>query len=294
MSQDASNNQSPGPTLCAPSLNLSCFACCPPLRPAVYDHADHVGSLTRLLRENTAAFGAGLLPQRPEVGFFCAGLGFVNSARAQVGCLLHPARNQGRDLRHLTGYGDKCRRETCAQARCFARLSPEAAAHLLELCQGMDSFVFSSPRLNPVRRLLAWGPEVAGAAAGLGAGRSTLEGWAWLARGDPGLGWLLGRLLEVAGPGLLARPGLALGLEAAAASLRRALEPLPPVGGGQALAELCDQDQARFWRALTGLPRARPAWLENWRQVLAGMLILLAQQAGAHDNEVMSFITNKE
>ncbi|MEW5911792.1 MAG: hypothetical protein AB1814_04505 [Thermodesulfobacteriota bacterium] len=258
--------------LCAPGLGLSCFACCPPIRPAGYDHADHQGSLRRLLADNTAAISQGRLPNAPIIGYWCPGLGCLDWAGRQVGCLLHPARHDGQDRRGPTGYAAKCSRESCAPARAFARLSAEAQAMLIAPCAGMDSFAFSSPRLNPVLRLLAFGPMVAAAAAGLRPGLEDLRGWDWLWRAENAQGWLLGRALEQWGARALAEPGLAQRLAAAAARLAQALGPCPPLETGQALKELADEWEARCWRGLTGRRRARPAELARWRGLAAQQL----------------------
>ena len=94
--------------------------------------------------KNRAAYAAGRLPRKPMLGFWCDGLGFLGQGERKAGCLFHPARNQGRDLRELTGYGAKCRREWCLEARAFARLSAAEQDCLLDLCQDMDSFFFSA------------------------------------------------------------------------------------------------------------------------------------------------------
>ncbi|RJX29943.1 MAG: hypothetical protein C4525_13785 [Desulfarculus sp.] len=254
-------------SLCAPGQGLSCFACCPPIRPAGYDHAAHQGSLRRLLADNTAAVSQGRMPG-PITGFWCPGLGFLDRAGRQVGCLLHPARHQGQDLRGPTGYAAKCGRESCAPARAFAELTPAAREALLAPCAGMDSFAFSSPRLNPVMRLLAFGPKVAAAAAGLRPSLETLRGWAWLWRAEEAMGWLLGRALGSWGAGALAEPGLNERLAQAAGRLAQALGPSPPLDPGQALEELAHEWEARCWRTLAGRRRARPAELARWRALV--------------------------
>ncbi len=144
--------------LCRPTPDLSCFRCCPPIRPSGYDHLDHKPEITRQLIENTADFRAGRLGGA-IVGFSCWGLGFIDAGRKLVGCLLHPALNR-EDLRSLTGYRDKCEREVCPQHSLFSRLNKPVRQTLLEPLSGMDSFSFSSPGANPLWNLLLWGPEV--------------------------------------------------------------------------------------------------------------------------------------
>ena len=145
-------------TLCRPSPDLSCFRCCPPIRPAGYDHLDYRAEITRRLIENTDDYEAGRLGG-PITGFWCWGLGLVDPRRKVAGCLLHPARNS-EDLRVLTGYRDKCRRETCPQNDIFQALGEPVQKHLLGLVSGLDSFGFSSPRANPLWNLLLWGERV--------------------------------------------------------------------------------------------------------------------------------------
>lgn len=74
--------------------------------------------------------------------------------------MLHPAQNQGEDLRHLVGYDAKCRRESCRPARVFAQLSRAAQAFWLEPASGLNSFYFSSRRANPLFHILSWGAKV--------------------------------------------------------------------------------------------------------------------------------------
>lgn len=92
-------------TLCVPDARRSCFACCPPIRPAGYEHIQYRNMVMRMLRENTrdfAAGGGGLI-----TGFSCWALGYLDEDFRQVGCLLHPARNHGQDLRYRVGYEEK-------------------------------------------------------------------------------------------------------------------------------------------------------------------------------------------
>ncbi len=258
-----------GLLLCAPKPGLSCFACCPPIRPAGYDHAEHEPSLRRLLAENTAVFHEQGPPTRAMTGYWCPGLGFLDPAGKTVGCLLHPARHDGRDLRGPTGYQEKCERESCPPARAFAALAAAEREALMALCVGLDSFAYSSPRLNPVMRLLAFGPEVAATAARLGpASRDELLAWDWLEQADAALGWLLARRLGEWGEAALAGPDLAGRLDQAAQRLRQRLGPPPPMEQGEALGGLCDEWEARAWRALSGRKRARPAELARWRELV--------------------------
>jgi hypothetical protein len=149
-----------GPSLCAPDRDKTCFACCPPIRPAGYDHVDHRAAVARMLRENTASFrtrGDGVSPIR---GYSCWALGYLGSGYRLIGCLLHPAQNGGLDLRHRVDFGDKCRRETCPEARVFDGLTPDAKRTWLCLAEGLDAFTYSSRKHNPLFNIMGWGREV--------------------------------------------------------------------------------------------------------------------------------------
>ncbi|MBU2552615.1 MAG: hypothetical protein KKB20_29650 [Proteobacteria bacterium] len=203
--------------LCRPDEVRTCFGCCPPIRPAAYDHTDHRPALERQFQENARLVESRI--DRPAVinGLSCWGLGFLDPDRTRVGCLLHPAHRAGRDLRGLTGYGDKCRRELCREAEIFARLPADQASLVLGPARGLDAFAYSSRSYNPVFRLLRWGPAVIAGLAALEPGGLTPESyrtrWSVLDR-DLGPGrdgyaveTLLGRLslAELARPEFLAR-----------------------------------------------------------------------------------------
>ena len=145
------------PTLCMPDAEKSCFACCPPIRPAGYEHIRFEGSVRRMLRDNTREFPRTGGRTRPIIGFSCWALGYVSGYSGRVGCLLHPARNGGVDLRYRVEYGGKCAREHCPGAVTFAGLPVEVRRFWLRLTGGMNSFAYSSPTLNPLFRLTGWG-----------------------------------------------------------------------------------------------------------------------------------------
>ena len=147
-------------SLCAPTAGLTCFGCCPPIRPARYDHLDFVGSLKREFLENRRRYLEEGPRYRPIVGYHCWALGFLDSQGRRIGCLLHPYMNNGQDLRFLIDYGNKCRRENCLPARMYARLPLEGQRFWLPLAEGLNAFHFSSHRANPLFHLLLWGPEV--------------------------------------------------------------------------------------------------------------------------------------
>jgi hypothetical protein len=144
-------------TLCRPDDQKSCFACCPPIRPAGYDHRVHKNIIMRVLRENTASFDKGDDRIVPITGFSCWALGYLDEAYHRVGCLLHPSRNGGLDLRYRVDYGNKCARETCPEAKVFDALTLREKKFWLQLADGFDSFDYSSRKINPLFNLMGWG-----------------------------------------------------------------------------------------------------------------------------------------
>jgi len=113
-----------------------------------------------MLRENTAGYDPKERCVSPIVGFSCWALAYVDPGYRRVGCLLHPARNGGADLRYRVGYGEKCRRETCTEVRIFLKARVPARLFWLQLTAGLDSFAYSSRRENPLFHLLGWGSEI--------------------------------------------------------------------------------------------------------------------------------------
>lgn len=152
-------------TLCSPDDEKTCFACCPPIRPADYEHQQYRNIIRRILRENTRQFDNKDDRVVPITGFSCWALGYLDKGYKRIGCLLHPSRNAGLDLRHRVDYGEKCRRETCPEAKVFSRLKIEAQTFWLQLADGLDSFAYSSPSLNPLFDLMGWGEDLLGLVA---------------------------------------------------------------------------------------------------------------------------------
>ncbi len=153
----AVNSAGPNATLCMPDREKSCFACCPPIRPAGYEHVQHKHIVRKILLENTAQFASRKGTAGAIAGFSCWALGYLDRRYRQVGCLLHPARHQGSDERNRTGFGEKCRRETCPEAGAFLELSPVVQQKWLGLAAGLDAFSYSSRKMNPMWTLLGWG-----------------------------------------------------------------------------------------------------------------------------------------
>jgi hypothetical protein len=144
-------------SLCSPDPQKSCFACCPPIRPAGYDHRLYKNMIKRVLRENTAAFDQRNDRIVPITGFSCWALGYLDEAYQRVGCLLHPFRHGGSDLRYRVDYGNKCARETCPEAKVFDALTIREREFWLGLADGFDSFDYSSRKVNPLFNLMGWG-----------------------------------------------------------------------------------------------------------------------------------------
>lgn len=144
-------------TLCFPDGRKTCFACCPPIRPATYEHIQFKNMIRRVLRENTASFDRQDRSVIPIRGYSCWALGYLDRTCKTIGCLVHPALNRGVDLRFRIAYGDKCRRESCPEALIFSRLDAREKTFWLRLADGLDSFSYSSRKANPLLDLLGWG-----------------------------------------------------------------------------------------------------------------------------------------
>ena len=90
----------------------------------------------------------------------CWALGYLDKECKLIGCLLHPGRNRGKDLRYRVGFGEKCSREICPEAREFLKLEKEPRRFWLQLTDGLDSFSYSSRKVNPLFKMLGWGAEL--------------------------------------------------------------------------------------------------------------------------------------
>jgi hypothetical protein len=114
--------------LCQPDIHKSCGACC-----GLYNYADSTKEslVTRLRRrtdlfQKTATCPDGVREfsemvvysedqtKLYEVIYCCEYLGFIDDVEKKVGCLLHPERSNGIDLRDASFYGKKlCEGHLC-------------------------------------------------------------------------------------------------------------------------------------------------------------------------------------
>lgn len=135
--------------LCQPDGGKSCAACC-----GIYNYADSSReALAARLRARTERFrrevrGPGDLAdfsrrtreaedqaKRFEVIHCCEYAGFLDDDERRVGCLLHPARNGGADLRGVSFYGrELCEGHLCPSYHFLGR------AEKLALIDGMDDW----------------------------------------------------------------------------------------------------------------------------------------------------------
>lgn len=148
-----------------PGDGRSCFFCCPPIRPPDYDPLKIQDKLIEIFEYNTKNLKQNLNAPFEIYGDNCWGLGFLDNKKTMVGCMLHPFVNNGTELRHLTGYGDKCRRERCLEEIKFSGLRQNVACFYLDLSKGLDPFYYSSRIFNPTFGMLMWGVELLNAIA---------------------------------------------------------------------------------------------------------------------------------
>ncbi|MCD6298935.1 MAG: hypothetical protein J7M30_17465, partial [Deltaproteobacteria bacterium] len=67
-----------------------------------------------------------------------------------------------KELRFSVDYGDKCRRENCPESKTFLELDVNVRRFWLHLADGLDSFAYSSKRINPIFKMMGWGPGLLG------------------------------------------------------------------------------------------------------------------------------------
>jgi hypothetical protein len=187
----------------------------------------------RVLRENTRAFRADNREVRPITGFSCWALGYLDPACRLVGCLLHPARHGGEDLRFRVDFGEKCRREACPEAAVFDRLTAQDQAFWLHLADGLDAFAYSSRSRNPLFHLLNWGTEIlqaiAAEADAPAPGLTTLlDAFPFLGTRLSPRGWSypVKRLAAIRGPGLFRQSAMTTQLEAGLLGLLERSDPV--------------------------------------------------------------------
>jgi hypothetical protein len=113
-----------------------------------------------MLRENSACFEREDRSIIPVRGYSCWALGYLDKAHQLIGCLLHPEQNGGEDLRYRIDYGEKCRREVCQEEKTFSELDQAVRIFWLHLADGLDSFSYSSRRINPLFTLMNWGVSI--------------------------------------------------------------------------------------------------------------------------------------
>jgi hypothetical protein len=132
--------------LCQPDENKSCGACC-----GLYNWEDHLREvLESLLEKRTELFlsldeNADLAAYRSLSGEFpfsqklcetiynCEFLGFTDTGKKRVGCLLHPVLHHGVDLRRCSFYGEKmCDEHFCPSFTSLTEVEQKAVVVSLD------------------------------------------------------------------------------------------------------------------------------------------------------------------
>ena len=269
-------------TLCLPDRQKSCFACCPPIRPAGYEHIQDRRFIQRMLREHTRAFPANLLEPKPITGFSCWALGYLDDRYRLVGCLLHPAKNNGCERRHLIRFGDKCRRESCPPAMVFQTLEPEARRFWIRLTDGLDAFQYSSRRWNPLFNLMGWGRKtlqmIWEKEGGTELKRQTfLRAYPFFSTSlhPSGHAYLLHHFLESQGPGILKRASFCRFFEKKAAVMAGQLKKIPVYQEGSPFTHRLnmDPDFLNFLRLSVGIRRIDLEGAEALKEMTDDMLL---------------------
>lgn len=226
-------------SLCFPDGSKSCFACCPPIRPAGYDHLDYKNIIKRTLLENTAGYVPEERTVRPVTGFNCWAMGYLDPEFRQPGCLLHPSQNDGEDLRFRIDYGSKCLRETCNEAKVFEMLNDDHKKFWLGLTDGMDSFEYSSRKTNILFNMLGWGNKVLAILADKEAGRfldrmNFLKSYPFFENGlsPKGYAYMLTYIVNETGAEILNKPGFKQSFKLFSKNLVDAIKERFDMGGG--------------------------------------------------------------
>ena len=133
--------------LCQPDKQKSCGACC-----GLYNYQDSTrDALDTRLKTRTTLFkdtvkkrsdlsyyanqvkGAEDFAKRYDVIYCCEYLGYLNTTCTNVGCLLHPAQNNGDDLRDVSFYGQElCAGHFCPSHHYFSREESLALIRILD------------------------------------------------------------------------------------------------------------------------------------------------------------------
>jgi hypothetical protein len=132
--------------LCQPDSAKSCGACC-----GLYNWENHSRAAVQSLVKGradlfatTAAHGdfdgyrrlaASLAPgpKLCEAIYNCEFLGFVDAERTRVGCMLHPSRNRGTELRIRSFYGaELCANHYCIGFTCLSEIEQRAVVLSVE------------------------------------------------------------------------------------------------------------------------------------------------------------------
>lgn len=132
--------------LCQPDASKSCGACC-----GLFNYQDHSrATLQHLLRKRAEFFekfgredraeeyrkrtkAVVASPKLVENIYNCEFLGFLDKEERRVGCLLHPAKNKGEDLRNNSFYGaDLCAGHLCPSYTYLTVIEQKAVVAVLD------------------------------------------------------------------------------------------------------------------------------------------------------------------
>lgn len=259
-------------SLCFPDGTKSCFACCPPIRPAGYDHLDHKNIIKRVLLENTYGYRPDERNTRPVTGFSCWAMGYLDPDYRQPGCLLHPLQNNGEDLRFRIDYGTKCLREICNEAKIFEMLNECQKSFWLNLTDGLDSFEYSSRKINPLFRLLGWGEKILSQIADKESGKRTdragfFRSYPFLESSVPskGYAYLLTYIVNDKGPEILMTAGFERSFRSFSTDLINGIKERFDIGAGPVYVHKMDFDLlfADFIRIPLGIKKSEYTSVEK-------------------------------
>ena len=245
-----------------------------------------------MLRENTLEFQSKAKVIFPITGFSCWALGYLDKKYELVGCLLHPAQNDGVDLRFRVDYGTKCEREVCPEAKVFLELGGKEREFWLQLAENLDSFSYSSRKTNPLFKALGWGAGLLKLVAGHEKGKA-MTGEA-LYRSYPILfnqtvprahAYLLKRLVTEDNVRMLKTGSFGAGFEAFSARLTGQLKGVFPTTGNKAAYTHqldFDKDFLDYLRLSVGLSRMNPEEAVRLKDFVDDNLREFGGQHGTH------------